>query len=119
MTVARRGLALFASAALSISLAGPATVSLASSGLPAWACSPQEIAVAATGPGAEARSGSTRGVGVDSRGLVRDKDSGQVVHDLPVAAKGRAPSNFSVTVSVYWHVVTDGAAGAVTECADQ
>ena len=114
MTFARRGLALFASAALSISLAGPATVSLASSGLPAWACSPQEIATAAAGLGAEARSGSTRGAAVDSRGLVRDRDSGQVVHDLPASAKGRAPSNFSVTVSVYWHVVTDGAAGAVT-----
>jgi hypothetical protein len=114
MTVVRRALTLFAAAAVSLSLAGPATVSLASSGLPAWACSPQEIAAAAAGPAAEAREGSTRGAAVDGRALVRDRDTAQVVRDLPEDAQGRAPDNFSVTVPVYWHVVTDGAAGAVT-----
>ena len=109
MTALRRALMLLASAALSLALAGPATPSLARGALPAWACSPGEIAAAAAGAGAEAR-----GTAVDSRGLLRDKDTGQVVLDLPQAAKGRAPSNFSVTVPVYWHVVTDGSAGAVT-----
>jgi hypothetical protein len=115
MTVVRRGLALFASAALSLSLAGPATASLASNGLPAWACSPADIAAAVAGLGAETRGQSARGAAVDSSGRVREKDTGQIVRDLPQAAKGRAPSNFSVMVPVYWHVVTDGAAGAVTD----
>jgi hypothetical protein len=108
MTVVRRALTLFASAALSLSLAGPATGSAQGNGAPAWACSQDEIAAAA-GARAEARGGT-----VDSHGLVRDKETGQVVHDMPASAKGRAPSNFSVTVPVYWHVVTDGTAGAVT-----
>jgi hypothetical protein len=114
MTVVRRALTLFASAAVSLSLAGGATASLARNDLPAWACSPDEIAAAAAGPSAEAREGWTRGAAVDSTGRVREKDTGQIVRDLPKAAKGRAPSSFSVTVPVYWHVVTDGAAGAVT-----
>jgi hypothetical protein len=115
MTFVRRALALFALAALSLSPAGPATASLAANGMPAWACSPEGIAGAAAGSGAEARGGSAAGAAVDSQGLVRDKDTGEVVRDLPNEAKGRAPSSFSVTVPVYWHVVTDGAAGAVSD----
>ena len=112
MTIARRALTLFASAALSLSLAGVAAPAPAGNGLPAWACSPEEIAAAAAGPGAEARGRDTT---VDGHGRVREKDTGQIARDLPTAAKGRAPSSFSVTVPVYWHVVTDGAAGAVTD----
>jgi hypothetical protein len=121
MTVVRRALSLFALAALSLALAGPTTASLARSDRPAWACSAEEIAAAAAAPSAHARDGAPRGTAVDSDGRVREKDTGQVVRDLPKAAKGRAPSNFSVTVPVYWHVVTDGAAGAVTDAqiADQ
>jgi pregnancy-associated plasma protein-A len=109
MTALRRALTLAASAALSLSLAGPATASFAATGAPAWACSPQDHAAAGAGASAEARGGS-----VDSRDLLRDKGTSQVANDLPKAAKNRAPSNFAVTVQVYWHVVTDGAAGAVT-----
>jgi hypothetical protein len=112
MTVVRRALTLLASAALCLSLVGTASPLHASNALAAWACSPAEIAAAAAGPGAEARDRSTA---VDSHGRAREKDTGQIVRDLPQAAKGRAPSNFSVTVPVYWHVVTDGAAGAVTD----
>ena len=112
MTVVRRALMLFASAALSLSLVGPATASLARNDLPAWACSAEEIAAVGAGHGAQARDASTRDT--DGQGLVRDKETAQVVRDLPTAAKGRAPSGFAVTVPVYWHVVTDGAAGAVT-----
>ena len=112
MTTVRRAMTLFASAALSLSLAGAATPSLAGSDLPAWACSPEEIAAAGAGRGAEARD---PGMAADVHGRVREKDTGQVVRDLPRAAKGRAPSDFSVTVPVYWHVVTDGAAGALTD----
>ena len=109
MRFVRRVPTLFALAALCLSLAGPATASPTASGMPAWACSPEEIAAAGAGSGAEARGG------VEGQALVRDKDTGEAVRDLPKEAKGRAPSNFSVTVPVYWHVVTDGTAGAVTD----
>jgi hypothetical protein len=109
MTALRRALTLAASAALSLSLAAPATASFATSHQPAWACSPQDHAAAGAGASAEARGGS-----VDSRDLLRDKGTSQVANDTPKAAKNRAPSDFAVTVQVYWHVVTDGAAGAVT-----
>ena len=54
-------------------------------------------------------------------GPVREPDLGQVHADLPAAAKGRARANFSATVPVYFHVVTDGATGALTngQIADQ
>ena len=115
MTTVRRVLTLVASAALSLMLAGSATPSLARNVAPSWACSPAEIAAAIAGRGAEARGGSARGAATDSHALVRDRDAGQVARDLPEAAKGRAPSNFAVTVPVFWHVVTDGAAGALTD----
>ncbi len=115
MTFLRRALMLLVSGALSFALVVPATTSLAVGGVPAWACSPEDVAVGAAGFGAEARGGSARGAAVDSQGRVREKDTGQVARDLPASAKGRAPSDFSVTVSVYWHVVTDGAEGAVTD----
>lgn len=108
MILMRRALTLGASAAIGLSAAAPATASFAAGNQPAWACSPDDIAVAAAGSGAAARGA------VDSQGLLRDKDSAQVARDLPEAAKGRAPSDFTVTVAVYWHVVTDGAAGALT-----
>jgi hypothetical protein len=114
MSFVRRALTLVALAALSLSQAGLATASLARNDMPAWACAPEEIAAAASGPGAEAR-GPAGGAAVDGEALVRDRNTSEVVRDLPKEAKGRAPSNFSVTVSVYWHVVTDGAAGAVTD----
>jgi hypothetical protein len=110
MSFVRRALTLGASAALSLSLTGPATAAVVGSGEPTWACAPEEIGAAAAGSGAEARDGAQHGGGAE----IREKDTGQVARDLPKAAKGRAPSDFSVTVPVYWHVVTDGAAGAVT-----
>ena len=44
----------------------------------------------------------------------REPDLGQTHRDLPKAAKGRAPATFAVTVPVYFHVITDGAVGALT-----
>jgi hypothetical protein len=45
----------------------------------------------------------------------REPDLGQVHEDLPASAKGKAGKQFSVTVPVYFHVVTDGATGALTD----
>ena len=44
-------------------------------------------------------------------GGAREPDLGQTHEDLPAAARGQAASDFAVTVPVYFHVVTDGAAG--------
>jgi Pregnancy-associated plasma protein-A len=51
----------------------------------------------------------------------REPDLGQRREDLPASAKGRADSDFAVTVPVYFHVVTDGALGNLSgsQIADQ
>jgi hypothetical protein len=46
---------------------------------------------------------------------IREKDSGQVHVDLPAHAKNKAPADFTATVPVYFHVVTDGTAGNLTD----
>jgi hypothetical protein len=48
-------------------------------------------------------------------------DLGQVITDLPATAKGKAGKSFRATVPVYFHVVTDGTTGNVTDAqiADQ
>ena len=53
--------------------------------------------------------------GAAGRGAVREPDLGQVHDDLLVSAKGRAGKRFSATVPVYFHVVTDGKTGALTQ----
>lgn len=45
----------------------------------------------------------------------REKDTGQVHADLPARAKNKAPANFSTTVPVYFHVITDGSTGNLTD----
>ena len=51
----------------------------------------------------------------EGRGFsAREKDTGQVHADLPAKAKGKAPANFSASVPVYFHVITDGATGSLT-----
>ena len=47
-------------------------------------------------------------------GAAREKDTGQQHKDLPARAKGKAPANFSVTVPVWVHVITDGSIGNLT-----
>jgi hypothetical protein len=48
-------------------------------------------------------------------GTVREPDLGEVHADLPASAKGKAGKSFRATVPVYWHVVTDGATGNLTD----
>ena len=48
-------------------------------------------------------------------GDAREPDLGDVHEDLPAAAKGKAGKRFTTTVPVYFHVVTDGAVGALTD----
>jgi hypothetical protein len=53
---------------------------------------------------------------VSGRGTdAREPDLGEMHEDLPATAKGKAGKSFKVTVPVYFHVVMDGAIGAVTD----
>ena len=61
---------------------------------------------------AQVRAG---GVVAARGGTVREPDTGQVHQDLPSSAKGEAGPNFKATVPVYFHVITDGATGSVTD----
>ena len=47
-------------------------------------------------------------------GDAREPDLSQLHADMPASAKGKAPRNFKATIPVYFHVVTDGAIGALT-----
>jgi hypothetical protein len=47
-------------------------------------------------------------------GVAREPDLVQVHKDLPASAQGEAGPNFSATVPVYFHVVTDGSIGSLT-----
>jgi len=100
MRKVRRALTLMATAAFSLALAAPAFgVQL---GLPDWACGPDDAAAG-------------RGATVVREGVAREKNTGQEYADLPASAKGVALADFSATVPVYFHVITDGALGALTD----
>ena len=67
---------------------------------------PDAALQAATSPGAAfAGRGST----------VREPDLGQTGTDLPASAKGKAGKGFAASVPVYFHVITAGAVGNVTD----
>jgi hypothetical protein len=94
--------------------------------LGALALATAAAAVAGVAPAAAAPEASychpMTPVGVDARGAVlgrgsdvREPDLGEVHADLPASAKGRAGATFSATVPVYFHVVTDGAIGSLTD----
>ena len=102
MKLPRRLATLIAAFALSLTLA-PTSVIAASAGggVASLECGPDEHATA-------------KDVLVGRDGVVREKDLGQAHTDLPARAKGRAPATFSVTVPVYFHVITDGATGNLT-----
>ena len=47
-------------------------------------------------------------------GVVREPALDQTHVDMPRSAKGKAGAGFEETIPVYFHVVTDGATGALT-----
>jgi hypothetical protein len=53
--------------------------------------------------------------GEQRNGDMREPDLGEVHEDLPASAKGKANKQFKATVPVYFHVVTDGTIGALTD----
>jgi hypothetical protein len=48
-------------------------------------------------------------------GPAREPDLGQQHQDMPASAKGRAGAGFAATIPVYFHVVTDGSIGSLTD----
>ena len=57
----------------------------------------------------------SRLVAGDARDGSREPDLGQIHEDLPASAKGKADKRFKATIPVYFHIVTDGSTGAVTD----
>jgi hypothetical protein len=92
---------LAASVVLSLTLAAPAVGSVAAGSLFAD-CGPDDHA-AARGP-------------VDGRiGKVREKNTGQIYENIPASAQNVAAADFEATIPVYFHVITDGEDGALTD----
>jgi hypothetical protein len=92
---------------LSVALAAATTMSASAPQVAAAGgafCDPQVDAQVQAGGVVAARGGT-----------VREPSTGQVATDLPASAKGKAGPNFKATVPVYFHVITDGATGAVTD----
>ncbi len=102
MNQLRRVLTLAAALTLVVAQATP-VLALTPVGAPSWACLPGDTA------GSVARGGMA-----DSRGVIREKDTGQVAKELPKHAQNAAPAGFTVTVPVYVHVITDGSVGSLT-----
>jgi hypothetical protein len=106
MHLVRRTVALVAAVVVSVPLV-VAPVAAASALLPAWACGP-----GAAGQGHwEASEPVAAGRGT---GQFREPKLDQASKDLPARAKGRAPADFTATVDVYFHVITNGAQGNLT-----
>jgi hypothetical protein len=105
MTRMHRRLALLSATALfAAQIAAPAFAVAKS--LPAWACAPGDA------PGA---ASTARGGIADARGVVREKDTGQIVKEMPAAARNAAPADLTVTVPIWFHVITSGTAGNLTD----
>jgi hypothetical protein len=99
----RRAFGLLAAAGLLTAQLAVPGLAIAKSGVPAWACTPDASAITA------------RGGIADSRGNVREKDTGQVVREMPAKAVGAAPANLAVSVPIFFHVITSGTNGALTD----
>ena len=103
----RRALSIVAVAALAAALApAPALAAAGGGGGSEWACGPDDIARAPA---------ASKDVLVGRDGVVREKELNQTHRDLPASAKGRAPANFAVTVPVWFHVITNGSEGQLTD----
>jgi Pregnancy-associated plasma protein-A len=104
MIALRRARTLASAVVLTLAHVTPA-VALAvpgASATPAWACGPD-------GGGIAARGGIA-----DRHGTVREKDTGQVVREMPKGAVNAAPANLQVTVPTWFHVITSGTLGNLT-----
>ena len=107
MIAVRRARTLASAVVLSLAQVTPAVAlatpgAFGASGAPAWACSPEDIAA---GVDSAARGGIA----------IREKDTGQVRGAMPATAVNAAPANLTVTVPVWFHVISNGSTGNVTD----
>ena len=102
MKTLRRALALAAALTLVASTTVTPAFVIAAGGSDWAACQPDDAAWSAM-----ARSGP------DKAG--REKDTGQTSTALPARARGQAPPDFSATVPVWFHVITDGDLGNLSD----
>jgi pregnancy-associated plasma protein-A len=101
MNFRRRALSLAAIAALSLALVPTPALAASLADRPDWACRPGDSGAVDTFVGRD--------------GKAREKELVQTHNDLPPRARGKAPANLSVTVPVWFHVVTDGSVGNLTD----
>ena len=88
--------------------ASPAGAGVTAAGSQASFCDPfapadARVFTSAAGPSLLGRGGDAR-----------EPDISQLHADMPASAKGRAPRSFKATIPVYFHVITDGTTGALT-----
>jgi hypothetical protein len=102
MTKSRRVSVLLASLAFTLSLAIAPAVAVAKSGMPAWACAPED-------------GGATARIGLGAKGEAFREKSPGVAKPLPAKAQGKAPAGFSAVVPVWFHVIHDDGVGNVTD----
>jgi hypothetical protein len=98
--------------ALAVSIpvvAGP--VAAASRSLPDWACGSGAVSAKVSASKTAAAKTSQAG----STGKIHEPDLGQVAKPLPRNAQGRARADFSAVVEVYFHVITNGSEGNLTD----
>ena len=94
-----------AAAALAVVITATAATAPAGAAEQASFCDPLAATTFGPSSGVAARGGDVR----------EPADLGVAHSDLPASAKGKAGKRFSATVPVYFHVVTDGAIGALTD----
>jgi hypothetical protein len=87
-------------------------LSLAAIAVLSFTLVPTPVLAAAIGACAPGTGATDQFVGRD--GTAREKDTGQPHADLPPRAKNKAPANLSVSVPVWFHVITDGSTGNLT-----
>jgi Pregnancy-associated plasma protein-A len=99
-----------ASAVVAICAAAPATGAGATGSDASFSiCDPLAAGTLVSNAGAPAARTAGRG------GQIREPELKQVRDELPASAVGRARAAFNATVPVYFHVVTDGATGSLTD----
>lgn len=106
MTLIRRTIVFLVTAAVAIPLI-TAPVAAASRQLPEWACGPSGTKVTEHTAREAVKAGR-------STGKYREPQLDQTAKALPAGAQGKAPADFTATVEVYFHVITDGVTGSLS-----
>jgi hypothetical protein len=103
--------ALALASAMGAVAAAPAGAGVHATASPAAFCDPVAPADARVFGGSVTGGDALVGRG----GVVREPNIAEAHEDMPASAKGKAGKNFRVTVPVYFHVITDGTTGALTD----